>query len=177
MERMRPEISQILFGAGESDYGLQMPSIDTVDSREISAPAQALFEVILDYPRMHEWYPRCRVEVIGGGPVVEGAQLRHELSPAGAPIKSRFTRTIQRIEPPKAIEETYDGGDLVGRGRWEFETLDPDRTRVSFYCQVRSNRLLMHIGFAIAGERGHSMVYLELLEALETRVGVGADAS
>ena len=146
-----------------------MPSIDTVDSLEINAPAQQLFDIVLDYPRMHEWYPRYRVEVIGGGEVVEGTRLRHELSPRGAPVKSRFTRTIQRIDPPRVIEESYDDGDLVGRGRWEFEALAEDSTRVSFYCQVRSNRLLTHIGFAIAGERGHNMVYQELLAALKTR--------
>jgi uncharacterized protein YndB with AHSA1/START domain len=146
-----------------------MPSIDTVDRLVIAAPAQALFDIILDYPRMREWYPRYRVDVIGGGAVVEGARLRHELSPPGAPVKSRFTRTIQRIEPGKAIEESYDDGDLVGRGRWEFEALTPNETQVSFYCQVRSNRLLMHIGFALGGERGHNMVYRELLAALKSR--------
>ncbi len=146
-----------------------MPSIDTVDSLEIDAPAQTLFDIVLDYPGMREWYPRYRIDVIGGGDVVEGARLRHELSPPGSPVKSRFTRTIQRIEPPKSIEESYDDGDLVGRGRWEFEALAADRTRVSFHCQVRSNRLLMHVGFAIAGERGHNMVYQQILAALKTR--------
>ncbi len=148
-----------------------MPSIDTVDSIEISAPAQKLFEIILDYPRMHEWYPRYRVEVIDGSAVAEGTRLRHELSPPGSPVKSRFTRTIQRIDPGKAIEETYDDGDLVGRGRWEFEALGTDTTRVSFHCQVRSNTLLMHIGFALGGERGHNMVYQHILAALKARSG------
>lgn len=146
-----------------------MPSIDTVDSLEIHAPAHQLYDIILDYPRMHEWYPRYRVEVIGGGPVVEGTRLRHELSPEGSPIKSRFTRTIQRMESGKMIEETYDGGDLVGHGRWEFDALGEGSTRVSFHCKVRSNTLLMHVGFAIAGERGHHIVYSGLLEALKVR--------
>jgi len=146
-----------------------VPSFETVDSLEINAPAQKLFDIVLDYPRMHEWYPRYRVELIGGDDVVEGARLRHELSPAGSPFKSRFTRTIQRIDPPKTIEESYDGGDLVGRGRWVFDALAPDATRVSFYCQVRSNRLLMHIGFIIGGEKGHNMVYQEILAALKAR--------
>ena len=148
-----------------------MPSFDTVDSLEIQAPAQTLFDIILDYPRMHEWYPRYRVEVIGGGPVVEGTRLRHELSPRGSPVRSRFTRTIQRIEPASTIEESYDDGDLVGRGRWEFETLTGEKTRVSFHCQVRSNRLLMHIGFALGGQRDHNMVYKGILAALQARSG------
>ena len=147
-----------------------MPSIDTVDSLEIAAPAQALFDLVIDYPGMRKWYPRYRVEVIGGGDVVEGARLSHELAAPGSPIKSRFTRTIKRIEPPKSIEESYDDGDLVGKGRWEFEALAPDLTRVSFYCQVRSNTWLMHIGFALGGERGHNMVYQQILAALSERV-------
>jgi ribosome-associated toxin RatA of RatAB toxin-antitoxin module len=154
-----------------------MPSIDTVDSLVIRAPAAALFEIVLDYPRMQEWYPRYRVEVIGGGVVEEGARLRHELSPKGSPVKSRFTRTIQRIEPGKAIEESYDDGDLVGQGRWEFEALAPEETRVSFTCQVRSNRLLMHLGFALGGERGHNMVYQELLAALKARAEAATTTS
>lgn len=154
-----------------------MPSFETVDRLEIEAPAEKLFATILDYPRMHEWYPRYRVEVIGGGPVVEGARLRHELSPAGSPVKSRFTRTIQRIDAPRAIEESYDDGDLVGRGRWEFEPLGPSRTRVSFFCAVRSNRLLMHLGFLVVGEKGHNRVYQELLAALRAHcAGDGPDA-
>jgi ribosome-associated toxin RatA of RatAB toxin-antitoxin module len=146
-----------------------MPGFETVDSLEIDAPARKLFDIVLDYPRMHEWYPRYRVEVIGGGEVVEGAQLRHELSPRGSPVKSRFTRTIRRIDPPRTIEETYDGGDLVGRGRWQFDALTQDATRVSFTCEVRSNRLLMHIGFLLGGERGHNKVYQEILAALKAR--------
>lgn len=146
-----------------------MPSFETVDALEIDAPADRLFETILDYPRMHEWYPRYRVEVIGGGPVAPGARLRHELSPKGSPVKSRFTRTIQRIDAPKAIEESYDDGDLVGRGRWEFEPLGPSRTRVSFWCAVRSNSWLMQLGFLLAGEKGHNRVYQEILAALRER--------
>jgi ribosome-associated toxin RatA of RatAB toxin-antitoxin module len=146
-----------------------VPRIDTVDSLEIHAPSRTLFDIVLDYPHLHEWYPRYRVEVIGGGAVVEGARLRHELSPPGSPVKSRFTRTIRRIEPARAIEESYDDGDLVGLGRWEFEALGPEATRVSFACQVRSNRLLMHIGCALGGERAHKMVYRQILAALKTR--------
>jgi len=146
-----------------------VPGFETVDSLEIDAPAQRIFDIVLDYPRMHEWYPRCRVEVIGGGSVAEGARLRHQLSPPGSPVRSRFTRTIERIDPPRAIEERYDGGDLLGWGRWEFAPLGPERTRVSFHCGVRSNRWLMHLGFWLGGEKGHNRIYREVLAALADR--------
>ena len=146
-----------------------MPGFETVDRLEINAPAQRLFDIVLDYPRMHEWYPRNRVELIDGDDVVEGARLSHVLSPAGSPVKSRFTRTIQRIKPPNRIEESYDSGDLIGSARWEFEAVSEAVTRVSFYCQVRSNSLLMHIGFALGGEKGHNRVYQQILAALKAR--------
>ena len=144
-----------------------MPSFETVDRLEIAAPAARLFETVLDYPRMHEWDPPYRVEVIGGGPVVEGARLRHQLKTGG--LTTRFVRTIQRIDVPKAIEETYDEGALIGRGRWEFEALAPERTRVSFWCAVRSNSLLMHVGILLTGTKGHNKVYQEILAALRER--------
>jgi ribosome-associated toxin RatA of RatAB toxin-antitoxin module len=147
-----------------------MPNLDTVDSMEIDASAEELFAIILDYPRMRDWYPRYKIDVIDGGPVQEGTRLRHELSPPGSPVKSRFTRTITAIDPGRSIEETYDDGDLVGKGRWVFEPLSENRTRVSFYCKVRSNRLLMHIGFLLGGEKGHNMIYQEILAALQTHV-------
>ena len=108
-------------------------------------------------------------EVIGGGEVVEGARLRHELKAPGSPVISRFTRTLESIRSPRTIEESYDDGDLVGTGRWTFEALAPNTTRVSFHCKVKSNTWLMHIGFAIAGKKGHNMVYTQILDALKKK--------
>lgn len=34
-----------------------MPSIDTVDSLEINASRERLFDTVLDYPKMRDWYP------------------------------------------------------------------------------------------------------------------------
>ncbi len=144
-----------------------MPQFETIDQLVIRARPEALFDTILDYPHMQDWYPRYRVSVRGGGDVVEGARLDHELAAPGSPVKSRFVRTVQRIDRPRSIEETYDGGDLVGTGRWTFEPTDEGLTRVSFWCDVRSNTWLMHLGFLLAGERGHNMVYQEILAALK----------
>ena len=154
-----------------------MPSIDTVDSILIAAPAPAIFPILADYPSMRRWFPRYRIEVIGGGPVVEGARLAHELSTPGVPVETRFVRTILRLDPPHAIEESYDEGDLLGRGRWSLTPVEGEQTRVSFHCQVRSNRWWMHLGIALTGARGHNQVYQQLLRALKERVEAGPPAS
>ena len=146
-----------------------MPGFETVDDMEIDAPAQVLFDTILDYTHMHEWYPKYRVEVVGGGEVEEGATLQHTLTPAPL-VKSKFTRVIDSIDSPRRIDERYTGGDLVGRGRWMFVPIDENRTKVSFWCDVRSNSLMMHLGFLFGGEKGHNGVYHESLSARKEKV-------
>jgi len=146
-----------------------MPQFETIDQLEIRAPAAALFDTILDYPHMHEWYPPYRVTVQGGGAVGEGARLDHALEAKGSPVTSRFVRTIHKIDRPHSIEETYDGGDLLGKGRWTFESQEDGSTLVSFWCDVRSNSWLMHVGFFLGGKRGHNRIYQDLLASLKAR--------
>jgi len=154
-----------------------VPSIDTVDSVLITAPARAIFPVLSDYPAMRRWFPRYRVDVIGGGAVVEGARLAHALSTPGLPFETCFVRTIVRLDPPHTIEESYDEGDLIGRGRWTLTPVEGGQTRVAFHCQVRSNRWWMHLGIALTGARGHNRVYQQLLLALKAQVEAAPGAS
>lgn len=151
---------------------LGMPSIDTVDRRIIRAPAETLFDTILDYPRMREWFPSYRIDVVGGGPVREGSRLAHELTTMG--LKTTFTRTIRNVTRPRSIEETYDEGMLLGEGRWQFDERGPDDTEVSFFCKVRSNALATHVGLLLTGARGHNRVYQDILAALKKRAEAGA---
>ena len=75
-----------------------------------------MFEFVLDYPRMYEWYPPYRVEVIGKGGVAEGSRLRRASMPDGSPMRAHFKRAIRRADAPRIIEETCDAGDLAGEG-------------------------------------------------------------
>ena len=94
-----------------------------------------------------------------------------ELRGASNEWESRVSEAVEKnpdlAKQVRKLEESYDDGDLVGHGHWEFETTAPEETRVSFHCRVRSNRLLMHIGFALGGERGHNAVYQAILAALK----------
>lgn len=143
-----------------------MPAINTIDSVQIEAPAQRVFDVIRDYPKMHTWFRSYRCELIEGDVVQEGSRVRHHVEALGA--KTQFVRTVRSIVEGERIEETYDEGDIVGRGTWTFEEQD-GWTTASFHCDVRSNSLLNHIGFFIVGELAHKMVYRGLLAALKIR--------
>lgn len=152
-----------------------MPGFDTVDRMVIRAPAEKLYDTILDYEGIREWFPSYRIDVIGGGPANEGSRLSHELTTGG--LKTTFIRTIRKTDRPQKIEETYDEGALVGEGRWEFDERGPNETEVSFFCKVRSNNLMMHLGILLTGAKGHNRVYQEILGALKKRVEEAAPAS
>jgi uncharacterized protein YndB with AHSA1/START domain len=145
-----------------------MPSIDTIDSIEIRADAQRIFDVILDYPNMQRWFPSYRCALVGAsGKVREGSRVEHWV---GKPplVMSHFVRTIRKVVPGQRIEETYDEGPMRGTGVWTFEQSGAT-TRVSYHCAVRSVTLGMHIGFLLTGAKAHNMVYQKLLRALKKR--------
>ena len=143
-----------------------MPSIDSIDSVQIEAPREHVYDVIRDYPNMHTWFSKYRCKLTQGDTVEEGSRVQHQVNALGA--TTRFVRTVHKLVPGERIEETYDEGDIVGKGVWTFEEQD-GWTTASFHCQVRSNSLLGHIGFAIGGELAHKLVYRGLLAALKIK--------
>lgn len=145
-----------------------MPKLDAVDSISIQAPAMKVFETVLDYANLHEWWKRYRCEVEGGGPVKEGTRVRHVINIPVVQPKPTFVRTIRKIVPGERIEETYDEGDYVGTGVWTFEPRGA-LTAATFTCHVRSNNLHTHIATALIGARGHHGVYKTGLAGLKAR--------
>jgi hypothetical protein len=146
-----------------------MPSIDTSDSIEINADAQKIFDVILNYPEMHTWFPiyKCvPIDAKAGAQIGEGSRFDHAVDQA--PVVIRFTRTIRKIIPGRRIEETYDSGQLKGNGEWSFDQ-QGKTTKVSYHCAVSSQDMMMHIGFLLTGTKGHNRLYQQLLHALKRR--------
>ena len=142
-----------------------MPAIDCIDAMDIRAPAEELYDRIVDYPAWREWNPIYRCEWIDGDGPAEGVKVKHSY---GYPpfIMSSFIRRIDRIVPGERLEESYIEGDLIGTGVWTFEE-DDGVTTVSYLCKVRSNSLMSHLSLALAGEKGHSSVYQTLLGKLK----------
>lgn len=135
-----------------------MPQMNAVDSISIQAPADRVFETVLDYANHHRWWRHYRCEVEGGGPVKEGTRVRHVIEIPVIRPKPTFVRTIRKIVPKERIEETYDEGDYVGTGVWTFERQGA-LTVATFTCAVRSNNLRNHIGVALLGAAPHHRVY------------------
>ncbi|MDP3940509.1 MAG: SRPBCC family protein [Deltaproteobacteria bacterium] len=145
-----------------------MPKLDAVDSISIQAPADKVFEAVLDYANHHAWWKHYQCEVEGGGPVKEGTRVRHVINIPVIQPKPNFVRTIRKIVPNERIEETYDEGDYVGTGVWTFERQGA-LTVATFTCHARSNNLINHIGVGLMGAGPHHSVYKTGLAGLKAR--------
>lgn len=144
-----------------------MPTIDSVDSIHIQAPAERVFDAVFDYPSIGAWFPSYRCRLLTPGSIEAGSRIAHTVRAPMVRVPTRFVRTIRRFERPRRIEETYDEGDLLGTGVWTFAESHDGWTTASFHCVVESNRLLMHVGFMLGGELGHKLTYRGLLAALK----------
>jgi len=145
-----------------------MPLIDSLDSIEICAPAQKVYEVVLDYPRFHEWFPIYHCRLLDGEKVGEGSRIEHKIGMPPYMVFVHFVRTIRRVVPGERIEETYDDGDLTGTGIWSF-TRQGEKTIASFHCQAKSVAFFLHISFLLTGSVSHKFVFRKLLQALKRR--------
>jgi hypothetical protein len=114
----------------------QIPPVTVVDagpsrvsrSVEVGAPASELFAIVAD-PRRHH-------ELDGSGTVVDnirapeqlgtGSKFSTKMRMFGVPY--RITSTVTAFTPAALIEWRHPLGH---RWRWEFEQLDPNRTRVT----------------------------------------------
>ena len=143
-----------------------MPSIDTTDSIEINAPAQVIYNTILNYPMMSTWLPWYQCRLIQGEKVEEGSRIEHVVGKPPWLVVNRFIRTVQHIVPGEKIEETYDEGDLIGTGVWRFVEKGQS-SRASYHCAVRANTIMLHLAFLLTGSAGHNVVYGKLLKALK----------
>jgi hypothetical protein len=97
-------------------------------SVEVAAPASELFAIVAD-PRRHH-------ELDGSGTVVDNIRAPAELT-AGSKFSTkmrmlgvpyRITSTVTALTPDALIEWRHPLGH---RWRWEFEQVDPHRTRVT----------------------------------------------
>ena len=142
-----------------------MTSADSIHF-EINAPAQMVYETVLNYPQMNTWFPLYHCRLIEGEQVAQGARIEHVIGKPPRLVFNRFIRTIQHIVPGETIAETYDEGDLIGTGTWRFEQNGP-LTTASFHCAVSANTLSLHLSFLLTRSAGHNFVYRKILKALK----------
>jgi len=143
-----------------------MSFIDTVDRIDIRAPKQRVYDVVSNYPAITSWFPIYHCRLLEGTEVREGSRVEHILGKPPHFVVNRLVRTVHRMVPGERLEETYDEGDLVGKGTWTFDERD-DITTAAYHCAVRGNTRSMRMTFKLTGSFGHNLVYGKLLAALK----------
>ena len=138
-----------------------MPSMSAIDEIEINASPETVFGVVSDYGNAHIWLQNYQCKIIGDNPIAEGSKISHQV---GKMVK--FIRRIDKITAGERLEESYIEGDLKGTGVWNFTPTD-NGTLASFTCKVSSKSWLTHIGFIVAGAKGHKDAYKKILADLK----------
>jgi polyketide cyclase/dehydrase/lipid transport protein len=152
----------------------QIPPVTVVDagpgrvsrSIEVGAPASELFAIVAD-PRRHH-------ELDGSGTVVDNVSAPAELT-AGSRFSTkmrmfgvpyRITSTVTAFTPDSLIEWRHPLGH---HWRWEFEQVDPHRTRVTETFDYRDTGTVKDLlkyydrmGFAKANAKGIEATLLKL---------------
>lgn len=102
----------------------------TCVSRQIvvDAPCEDVFALLADPHRHHEvdGSGTVKPEVIGPHRLEYGDRFRVSMRMKGVPYA--ITSTVTRLEPGRVVEWRHPGGH---RWRWEFEEVEPGRTRVT----------------------------------------------
>lgn len=141
-----------------------MASITALDSIDINASPQAIFDVISDYKNMHTWFEGYECRYLNDETFREGLEIAHK-----ANAITKFTRRIDDVTPGREIRESYIAGDLLGTGVWRFNPQDNGLTEASFDCTVDANKWIIALAFKLSGAKGHKDVYAKLLKALKAR--------
>lgn len=95
-------------------------------SADIDAPAERVWEVLVDWSRHGEWVPFTRAE----GGAAEGASI--EARTGAGPIGFLDTMVISEWRPPHRVSVRHTGWPVRGEGRFDLLDLPAGRCRVTW---------------------------------------------
>ncbi|GAA4631502.1 hypothetical protein GCM10023196_061160 [Actinoallomurus vinaceus] len=95
-------------------------------SADVAAPAERVWEVLVDWPRHSEWVPFTHAE----GGAGDGASL--EAWTGVGPIGFLDTMVISEWRPPHRVRVRHTGALVHGEGRFDLLDLPEGRCRVTW---------------------------------------------
>ncbi|GAA0363367.1 SRPBCC family protein [Actinoallomurus spadix] len=95
-------------------------------SADVPAPAERVWEVLVDWPRHAEWVPLTRAE--GGAGDGAGVEAWTGVGPVGF----LDTMVITEWRPPHRVRVRHTGGLVRGEGRFDLLDLPEGRCRVTW---------------------------------------------
>jgi uncharacterized protein YndB with AHSA1/START domain len=136
--------------------------IHATDEITIPFPATEVWEVLADFERYPQWWPKSLdIRVLSGGMELLGTEV--ELRPAGG---RAFRCRVEAVDLPKCIGMRYFGGFIDGFGAWRLEPLGQE-TRVIYQLEVNAHGWLVSLlGKVLNLGRMHSRLMQTVLRNL-----------
>ena len=97
----------------------------------VGAPAERLWERLVDWPTQGEWIPLTRVRTVAGSG--RGVGGRIEAWTGIGPIGFDDPMVITRWEPPDSCEVLHTGRLVRGEAGFDVVAIDSDRSRVAWW--------------------------------------------
>ncbi len=118
-----------------------MPDYVGRASALIDAPAEAIFELMLDYARLPEWQRSVRAAtVLSRDELGRGQEVAYEIDVRIAVV--RYTLR-HHYEPPVRISSVYVEGDFRDcQGQWSFAERGAAGTEACFQLRIDPGRII-----------------------------------
>ena len=143
-----------------------MPQIKAHDEITINSPLDKIWEVLIDIPNYHKWWPNS-VNLKVSNFTNEIINTQFEARPLGG---KSFSCRVVSIVPKKEIKLNYFKGIYRGEGIWKVEGKD-GLVKVSYSVDLeivdKSIALLSRI---IPIPKLHSMIFKKILSGLEEQL-------
>jgi carbon monoxide dehydrogenase subunit G len=116
---------------------------------EIEAPADRVWAVVHgDVPNLTRWSENlAHAEVIGGGPLREGSQLRYDVKIV-AGTTAALTLLVEQFDEPHRCAGTMSGDAVGGSWSWSYSE-DGEVTRVTYESELKVRGAFRFVGAVI----------------------------
>ena len=127
-----------------------MSDYEFVSVWNINAPLERIWDAIKDADTWPKWWKGVlrNVEIKAGDENGVGS-IRRSTWKSSLPYKLEFDSEIVRLERHHLIEARAFG-ELEGRGLWQFEAVEPQKTRVQYNWTVKTTKPWMNLLAPIA---------------------------
>jgi carbon monoxide dehydrogenase subunit G len=114
-----------------------------VAAREVAAPAERAWALLVAWERQDEWMPATTVRRLAGR--AEGVGTRLEAVTGLGPVRIADPMQVVEWEPPGRCVVRHEGRWLRGTGTFTVEPLGPARCRVSWREDLDTGPLLRRV--------------------------------
>lgn len=146
-------------------------------SLDINAPAEDVYALVADLPRMGEWSPQTTHVVWRGGATGPAVGARFRGDNKHGVLRWSTWGTVTAADPAKEFSfEVGVGGMPVARWGYRFETLPGGGCRVTEYTEDRRN-IFLKKGSALVGMGDRENMNRENMQVTLERLKTAAEAS